>query len=341
MAIDRSEKDSEPKENHQSNRKINEHDEDTINMAQFNNHSKDNKCGKECGKECEKNCGKECDKNYGKECGKNCGKECGKNGPNATMVSASNNYKGNDSNKDQNNSDDKKTNENSKHSNKSGRSVLFDSLVESEKTFIRRKLKYKIYDDYNESSNICVNFYRWIVEQFQKIKYKDASSTLISDLEYLQTQCNLKDLFIQEGAAEKTDAYRSNIESANVENYKDEMDSYSLACACRDEIKTNLVFFTKELEEKLLEVYRLNCTPEEKKFVIERTPFLMNYRPVFKLAKELINSLDSKNSVEMNKSVNLWADLICRFEAPKEKRIEILKDLLKVEYDYIPVTFYE
>ena len=143
-------------------------------------------------------------------------------------------------------------------------------------------------------------------------------------------------MFVKEGASEKLEKYRDNIESANIESYEGDVDVYALASASRNEI-----FFPKELEGKLLEVYRINCTAEEKRFVIERAPFLMNYRSVFKLVKDILHDLDSKHAVELNKSINLWADVICRFEKPKERRVEILKDLLQVEFDHIPVSFYE
>lgn len=282
--------------------------------------------------------------NSHKECNdKNCtDKECNQNQSKKSdnvFVGASQNYQSNGSNKKIN--EDKNKSDSRLQRKEDSNSVLFDSLVESEKNYIQKKLKCKVYDDYHETSNICVNFYRWIILQFEKLRYRDPSSTLISDLEYLQTQTDKVDLFIKEGSSDKTEKYRENIESANVENYENDIDVYALAAACRNEIKTSLVFFTKELEDKLLEVYRLNCTPEEKRFVIERTPFLMNYRSVFKLVKETLHSLDSKHTVDMNKSINLWADVICRFEAPKEKRVEILKDLMNVEFDHIPVNFYE
>lgn len=220
--------------------------------------------------------------------------------------------------------------------------ILFDSVVDNEKSFIRKKLKCAVFDDYYITSNPCVNFYRWILSQFEKIKYKDPSSTLISNMEYLQTQCDKKELFLREGSTEKIAKYTQNIKSANVEDYTaEDFCAYSLACACRNEIKTNLIFFSPKLEEKLVSVYSQSGNSDEKKTVIDRTPFLMNYRSVFKPVKDIINSMEAKNTLDTNRSTSLWADVICRFEISKDKRVEILKDLLKVEYNYIPNRYYE
>jgi hypothetical protein len=222
--------------------------------------------------------------------------------------------------------------------------VLFDSLVENEKTFLKNKLKCSLYENFYESSNPCLNFYRWLVSQFKKMKNQEASSTLISNLEFLLENCcnkkgkptdnsNFSDLFTKGGDSGKMEKYSLNIQSANLEDYSNkELDVYALAYACKNEIKTNLKFFSKDLEAKLIET--------NNKEAIEKAPFLMAHRNVFKLVKELIFKLDQNNSVEFNRSLNVWADIICKFEVVKEKKVEILKKLLETEFNYVPNSYY-
>lgn len=213
--------------------------------------------------------------------------------------------------------------------------IMFDSLVDNEKEHLRKTIKSELFEDHPVRSYPCSSFIEWIFRQFGTIKYPQPSSTTIYNLEFLQKVAGEKDLLKNEGSSEKKEEYMKTIKSAGEMNYEaDDLDLNALATATKDYIKLNVEFFNKHTVKKMSDLYGKD-NKEDRAFFIERLPFIMHNRTTFRYIKNICGDMESKDAVQ------IWADAVVPEGVAPEKRIQIMNDLLKTEFEYVPISFYK
>lgn len=220
--------------------------------------------------------------------------------------------------------------------------VLFDALVDNEKEYLKKILRSKLLREEIAQRNPCAIFFTWLIKQFRKVNKAAPPPALIYDLEFLEKAEKPGKLCETGGSPQKADEYFETIHNRGVQNYEEELDLLALASACQAYIRNHVEFFDSEIAARMNTLYREDATEEERKFFLDRAPFVMMNRTVFRLVKELLLKLDkNKDGVKLKKSVELWADMMIPEAVDRDSRRKVLKDLLAVEFDNVPLSFYE
>ncbi|ELA41586.1 uncharacterized protein VICG_01334 [Vittaforma corneae ATCC 50505] len=249
------------------------------------------------------------------------------------------------------NSVQSKTSENTKSSKANldsgkngGDRILFESLVDNEKEYLKNNLRSSLFEDERTYSYPCSVFCRWLVKQFERIHTHAPSATLLYNLEFLDRKTKAKGLFDCNGSDEKKEAYLSNIIKCKEQKYKDDMDIHALASASKTYIKNHIKFFDAQIVGRLNELYQSDSNRNDRLFFMERLPFIMMNRTVFRLIKGLVLKLDAnkkETGMSLDKSIKAWSNAIIPCEVHEEKREAVLKDILNAEFDYVPLGFYD
>lgn len=221
--------------------------------------------------------------------------------------------------------------------------ILFDSLVSNEREYLQKVLKSKMFGDYEISENACVEFFNWLLEQFERIRLVTPSPTLTYNLEFFCKITHTRHLFEHPGDESKREIYLKRIVDQAEENYEaDDLDIFSLADASRKYIKQNVIFFDSRTIKELSRIYDSQEDHERKQLFMEMLPYTMNHRNVFKLIRELIMKMDKNtDGISAEEFIPLWSEAIIDHEMPKDKKNEILSDLVGQDFDYVPLRFYD
>ena len=210
--------------------------------------------------------------------------------------------------------------------------ILFESLVDNEKTYLRNVLDTQLFKGPNSYEYPCAVFFRWLIKQFETIKVPAAPSTLLYNLEFLDKKTHMKELFEKDGSEAKKEMYLNNIAKSKEQQYtEDDIDPLALASASKEYIKNNVKFFDTQSVEKMNELYQNGANRDDRGFFMERLPFIMMNRSVFKLIKGLVVKLDSnqdETNMPLTKSIKIWADVVMPKKLDEEKRSDALRDLL-------------
>lgn len=223
---------------------------------------------------------------------------------------------------------------NSDQSNHTSDHILFESLVDNEKEYLKNILLGDIFQNQNNYNYPCSVFCNWIVTQFDTIKILAPSPVLIYNLEFLNNHSNINNININsdQDYESKQEEYYNNIIQGTEQDYNSNLNINSLIYASKRYIKTHVTFFNNQLIQKVNEVYQENSKNEDREFLIERLPFLLANRTVFKLVKGIVSK--SENFIDF------WYDSVIPQEINENKRIEVFKDLLNTDFDYVPLRFY-
>lgn len=218
--------------------------------------------------------------------------------------------------------------------------ILFESLVGNEREYLTKTLKAQMLEKPNDFACSCGSFARWLSTQFRRITIPQISSTLIYNLDFLKKNCTLADLFTKEGDNAKKAKYFESIAQCLPINYEEgDMDIYALASASKEYITTEVSFFDEDLTNKMNEVYR-NKDEDKKKMFMERLPFMMDNRSLFKVIKELCEEFEKKSSLTKNDTIKIWVDAVLPDTIEVEFRDSIMKDTFLVSLDKVPLSFY-
>ena len=121
--------------------------------------------------------------------------------------------------------------------------------------------------------------------------------------------------------------YFNNILKKVEEDYEnEEIDIHSLAMATKKYIKENVRFFDQRVYGKIYDTYLKN---QDKSFLLQRIPFLMINRMVFKLVVNIIDELDKNkidSGVDRKASLKIWADSLICSQRRKSPRADQSKD---------------
>lgn len=228
-------------------------------------------------------------------------------------------------------------------SNSVGNRIYYDSLVENEKDYLRLLLSSKVYND-SRSSSANFQFFKWISKQFEANKIFPVSSTLIESLNFLGSKSEVNFLFTNPPNQSKVQSYLDLIKKESKIDYESfELDIFSLAEATKLYIKENVTFFDEDIKSKINSLYETQQNSNDKKYFLERLPFLMVNRDLFKILKDVIIKSSNnmrKSQIKTESPINIWSDAILH-DTVSENRPIIFNDILSQEYDYFPLSFYD
>lgn len=226
--------------------------------------------------------------------------------------------------------------------------LAFDSLISVEREHIARKLRREVLNKEQSVSQFCMDFLKWISEQFKKLGTTPPSPILLSNLEFIQNNCSNKGLFVNSGTEELVNLYYNCIENDVEIKYDDEnLDIDSLAIATQKYIEKYIKFFEKDIYIKIYDTYK---NSGEKEYIIKRLPFLILNRSIFKEVANIIEKQDElkeQTKVEKTKSYKLWKDTLLNDDldvnsgVSPQIKAKILEDLLNAEFEYLSPEFYE
>lgn len=223
--------------------------------------------------------------------------------------------------------------------------VLFESLVDNEKSYLRSLLRSKLFGEENDNSNTCMRFFTWLINQFKTIEKKTPTPTLLYDLEHLENTMDVPEIFHKEGEPGKENEYFGNLRNGKNINFEEtEVDELALAQACKKYIRSDVELFDDSSIEKMKMLYSQDASQEERTFFIERLPFIMRNRMVFKQVKSVISKQDAnkeESKMPLDESIRLWSDVLVSGDFECKTKEAVLKDLLEAEFEYVPLSFYE
>lgn len=221
--------------------------------------------------------------------------------------------------------------------------ILYDSLFENERQYLRKILNASILGEQQKKDNVCTGFISWMRAQFLEMTAIQPSPTLIYNLEFLQTKAETHDLLVSTGNEERKTEYAKNIKNGQIENYEDErLDIRALGAATKESLKDGVQFFNEE-QLKVIEKIYSEGDENEKRDLAEKLPFLMDNRVVFGLVRSLVELLDKnkeRSGVELEKSVKVLADTVFP-TISKNSRREVMRDMLECEFNCVPEKFYD
>lgn len=235
-------------------------------------------------------------------------------------------------------------NDKSQNNTVSNRQIFYESLVSNEKQYLEKELRADITNRQASPTISGWMFFRWLLEQFETIRTSPPPSTLIYSLEFLLGKTTTNGLFKELGETGNREIYLKSILEDTGQDYKKNVDILALASACKIYIKNHINFFDPEIADKLNEAWANGTDPGLKTFIVKRLPFIMENRVVFKLIRELIYKLDAnrdESHMDIGKSIKIWARLVIPDNISTNKCEEILRYLLKVDFDYVPLSFYK
>ncbi|KAM0680095.1 hypothetical protein GINT2_001788 [Glugoides intestinalis] len=217
--------------------------------------------------------------------------------------------------------------------------ILFESLVGNEREYLTKTLKAQMLGKPNDFACTCGSFGKWLSKQFQKITVPQVSSTLVYNLEFLKKKSTLTDLFTKEGDKSKEVEYFKSIVECQPINYEnDALDVYALALASKEYVKKEVTFFDKELSRKMTEVYKNK--QEEKRVFVERLPFMIDNRSLFKIIKDLCEEFEKKSSLTNEALIKIWSGAVFPDTIDPELHAPMMKDILLADFDKVPLSFY-
>jgi len=220
--------------------------------------------------------------------------------------------------------------------------ILFESLVDNERSYLCDVLRSKIFNKQRVHLNPLTSFIKWLPRQFETISTKPTQPSLIYNLEHLKKKINTEGLFERKGRPDTESEYLSRIRKGINMNLEDaEIEDLALAQACRGYIRADVEFFDHEINNRIKEIYGQDTVQSDRAFFAARLPFIMQNRMAFRLIRDLVHEQAERSKVSLERSIELWSSTVLSEELERQTREAVLKDLLDAEFEYVPLAFYE